>query len=208
MPREARMVAATARNLRWVPALGTAAHAHALANTLSLVAGVVRRRPHLAEDLLVYVAGYIRGHLRPAGPLVRLADELDTALGYLAIERARFGSRLRVTVDCERESREALVPPLLVQPLVENAVRHGVARRAGGARVRVSARVRPPVLLVAVADDGPGIDRRARSRPGLGLVALRMRLEGLWGPLARVRVLSRPGRGTIAAISLPLTRPP
>jgi LytS/YehU family sensor histidine kinase len=206
MRRDARRaVAAAARSLRLVPALGTAAQAHALANTLSLVAAVSHRRPQVAEELLLHVASFLRGSLRPARPVVRLTDELDTVLGYVAVERARLGSRLRLTMACDREAQDALVPPLTVQPLVENAIRHGVARRVQGGRVHISAHVRHGLLIITVADNGPGIDRRARGRPGWGLAALRLRIEALWGPSARVRVLSRAGCGTIAAVSLPAT---
>lgn len=205
MRRDAHNAATVARSLRLAPALGTAAQAHALANTLSLVAAVSRRRPHVAEDLLAHVAGYLRGYLRPTRSLVRLTEEMDTVLGYVAIERARLGSRLRLVVACDRETHDALVPPLLVQPLVENAIRHGVARRVQGGRVHISARVRDRLLLVTVSDNGPGINRLARSRSGWGLIALRLRIEALWGPSARVRILTRLGYGTIAAVSLPAT---
>jgi LytS/YehU family sensor histidine kinase len=206
MRRDARRaVVAAARSLRLVPALGTAAQVHALANTLSLVAAVSHRRPQVAEELLLHVAGFLRGSLRPARPVVRLTDEMNTVLGYVAVERARLGSRLRLTMACDREAQDALVPPLTVQPLVENAIRHGVAKRVQGGRVHISARLRHGRLIVAVADNGPGINRAGRGGQGWGLATLRLRLEALWGPSARVRTLSRADRGTIAAVSLPAT---
>jgi two-component system LytT family sensor kinase len=161
------------------------------------------RRPQVAEDLLSCIAGYLRPQFRPPRPFIGLADELQEVLAYVAIERVRLGSRLRLEVVCPPDTAGALVPPLSLQPLVENAIRHGVARSIAGARVRISARIRGGDLLLAVADDGPGTGRSVSGVPGWGLVGLRLRLDALYGPSARLRILSRPGYGTIAAIHVP-----
>ena len=208
------------RSLRLLPLLNTQVQAHLLANALSLVGSLLRRRPDAAEDLLAYVAGYLRAQLGPRRTLVRLSDELRMTLTFVGIERARLGSRLRLEVAVAPDALDALVPPLVLQPLVENAVRHGVARRPAGGCVRISARVAAGLLHVAVADDGPGLRRHAGGActgtaadgiagetraGGWGLTGLRLRLEALWGAAARLRVLTRPGRGVLAAISLPAT---
>lgn len=203
MNRHGARSAAAARSLRMVPALSAAAQAHALANALSLVAAVVARRPQVAEDLLSCIAGYVRPQFRPPRPLVCLADELRAVLAYVAIERARLGSRLRLEVACPPDTAGALVPPFSLQPLVENAIRHGVARSITGGRVRISARIRGRDLLLAVADDGPGRGHAVGGVPGWGLVGLRLRLDALYGAPARLRILSRAGRGTIAAVRVP-----
>jgi two-component system LytT family sensor kinase len=208
------------RSLRLLPILNTQAQTHLLANALSLVGSLARRRPDAAEDLLAYVAGYLRAQLAPWRPMVRLSDELRTVLTFVGVERARLGSRLRLEVAVAPDALNALVPPLALQPLVENAVQHGATRRRTGGCVRISARVNAGRLLVAVADDGPGLRRRTggagagtaadgiageTSAGGWGLTCLRLRLEALWGAAARLRVLTRPDGGVLAAISLPAT---
>jgi LytS/YehU family sensor histidine kinase len=205
------------RSLRLLPVLNTQAQAHLLANALSLVGSLARRRPDAAEDLLAYVAGYLRTHLAPRRPMVRLSDELHAALTFVGVERARLGSRLRLEVAVAPDALDVLMPPLVLQPLVENAVQHGAARRPAGGCVRISARVNAGLLHVVVADTGPGLRRRAGGAAsgtadglagktgagGWGLTCLRLRLEALWGTAARLRVLTRPGGGVLAAISLP-----
>jgi LytS/YehU family sensor histidine kinase len=189
------------RSLRLLPILNAQAQAHLLANTLSVAAVLLRRRPRAAEDLLAFVAGCLRAQLQPVRPLVCLADELRTVLMLVGMERARLGSRLRLEIACPPEAMAALVPPLAVHALVENAIRHGIARRATGGCVRIAARLRDGRLILAVGDNGPGAHGPG-SRPGWGLIAVRVRLDALWGPAARLRVLSRAG-GTLAVISLP-----
>jgi LytS/YehU family sensor histidine kinase len=197
-------VSRAGRRLLALPTLSAQAQTHLLANTLSLAGALLRRRPDAAEDLLAHVAGYLRGSLDPARPLVRLADDLRTTLAFVAVERARLGSRLRLEVCCGDETHEALVPPLAVQALVENAITHGIARRPGGGSVRICARLRGSVLLITVSDTGPGM-RRPHAGSGWGLAGVRLRLDALWGHAARLRVYSRTGRGTLAAVSMPAT---
>lgn len=191
------------RSLRLLPILNSQAQAHLLANTLSVAALLLRRRPRAAEDLLSFVAGCLRAQLQPTRPLTRLADELQAVLMLVGVERARLGSRLRLEIACPPEAMAAMVPPLVVHALVENAIRHGIARRATGGCVRIAARLRDGRLILAVGDNGPGVHSPG-GRPGWGLTAARVRLDALWGPAARLRLLSRAG-GTLAVISLPAT---
>lgn len=191
--------------LRVFPALWAGAQAHMLSNALGQVGAFLRRRPEAAEDLLAYLAAHLRHQFTPRQPLVSLADELRFVLAVIGIERARLGSRLRLEVACTPKSLAAQIPSLVLQPLVENAVRHGIARRPQGGRVRISARVTGAVLHLAVSDDGPGVRRPLASsgNTGWGLVGARMRLVALCGSSARLRLLSREGAGTLAAISMP-----
>ncbi|MDQ7839407.1 MAG: histidine kinase [bacterium] len=193
------------RVLRIFPALQSGAWAHMLSNALSLVGALLRRRPEAAEDLLAYLADHLRHQVAPRLPLVSLADELRAVLVVIGIERARLGGRLRLEVACTPQSLVAQVPSLVLQPLVENAVRHGIARRPQGGRVRISARVTGKVLHLVVSDDGPGVRRPLVScgRAGWGLVGVRMRLVALCGSSARLRLLGRDGAGAMAAISIP-----
>jgi two-component system LytT family sensor kinase len=190
--------------------LNSQAQAHLLANVLSLISALSRRRPEAAEDLLAYVAAYLRMHLMPVRPLVCLSDEIRMVLTFVGVERARLGGRLRLEIACAPEALAALVPPLALQSLVENAIRHGIARRAGGGCVRLLARVSGDRLHIAVTDDGPGVRRPVSpgGPTGWGLTGLRLRLEALWGSSARLRLLARPGAGTLAALSLPVIPTP
>jgi LytS/YehU family sensor histidine kinase len=192
--------------VRLLPALNARAQTHLVANMLGLVGSLLRRRPIAAEDLLAHLAHYLYAQMGQRRPLVPLAEEVQAALSYLGIERARLGSRLRVDVACDDAALCALVPALVLQPLVENAVRHGVARKPGGGCVRVRARISGGRLLLVVSDDGQGLSReRSRHRrDGWGLSGVRLRLAALWGTHARLRVLSCPGSGTIAAITVPV----
>jgi LytS/YehU family sensor histidine kinase len=191
------------RRLQALPGLDARAQVHLLSNTLSLVGGLLRRRPEAAEDLLGYLTQYLVGQTRPAWPLVSLREELRLVMLFVGVERARLGGRLRVEIACEPDALDAPVPPFILQALVENAIRHGVAPRATGGRVRVTARARDGYLHLAVSDDGAGL-RRPLARPGWGLVGVRLRLVALWGEAARLRVLGRPGVGALAAVSVPM----
>lgn len=193
------------RALRIFPALQAGAWAHMLSNALGLVGTFLRRRPEVAEDLLAYLADHLRHQVAPRPPLVSLADELRAVLVVIGIERARLGGRLRLEVECTPQALTAQIPSLVLQPLVENAVRHGIARRPQGGRVRISARVTGEVLHLVVSDDGLGIRRPLVScgRDGWGLSGVRMRLVALCGSSARLRLLGREGAGAIQAISMP-----
>lgn len=149
---------------------------------------------------------------------VSLEDELELAESYLAVERARFGDRLHVAVDVPEGLRRMTIPPLVLQPLVENAVRHGVEGRTGAGRIRIEARREGDDLVLAVRDDGPGPPtasasakgaRAERSDPdpegtGVGLSNLRERLRHRYGAGAHVELSEDPGgRGTVAEVRIP-----
>lgn len=198
--------------IRLLPAAQSGASAHQVANALCLVAGMLRRRPETAEELLAHVADQARRGAAGQRPLETLSAELSRVMAHVAIERARLGGRLRLEVRCDPDTMELLLPPLVLQPLVENAIAHGVSLRPKGGSVRLSARRRGPMLHMAVCDDGPGLRREEDQTPrepvrwGHGIPGIRIRIAALCGPRARLRVLSRPGRGTLAALTLPVVR--
>jgi signal transduction histidine kinase len=135
---------------------------------------------------------------------VPLAEELELVREYLAIEQARFRDRLRATVRADAEAMDSLVPPLILQPIVENAIRHGVAAVSSAGRVEVSATVRGDRLELVVRDDGPGIDAPTAQRgSGTGLRNTRDRLAQLHGDRAVLRVSSDASHGTTVTIELP-----
>jgi LytS/YehU family sensor histidine kinase len=134
---------------------------------------------------------------------VSLREEIEFLRRYLAIETIRFSDRLAVTISVPDEALEARVPSLILQPLVENSLRHGIARRSASGRLTVSARRADGRLVLQVTDDGPGVDEGIPNGSGVGLRNTQARLQQLYGPEQRFELKSSPGVGTIATIELP-----
>jgi hypothetical protein len=179
-------------------------HPHFLFNTLNAVAELLHRAPAAARATLDDLRALLAATLRGAAAEVTLAEELRLLARYGAIQETRFGGRLRVEIDADPAALELAVPHLLLQPAVENAVHHGVARRSGG-RVRVTARRRGNQLELRVGDDGRGF--RGPAREGLGLRNTRERLAAIGAPPPELRdvpggaevVLRLPARAPAAA---------
>ena len=177
---------------------------HFLFNALHSLAALVRHDAGRAEEALERLGGLLRYALDEAGDRVPLQQEWDFVRDYLQLEQLRLGDRLRVEESFDAEARGALVPPFTLQPLVENAIRHGVARVPEGGRVRVTARVRDGRLTLRVEDDGPGCaPAEWISAPGLGLRSLRERLAASYAGDARFDVATSPGAGFAASVELP-----
>jgi LytS/YehU family sensor histidine kinase len=134
---------------------------------------------------------------------VTLEEELELVRQYLAIEQARFSDRLRPTFAIDDAVRSAAVPSFALQHLVENAVRHGIAKRSDAGRVDVEARRDGDMLLLAVTDDGPGLDARAMMPGGHGIENTRERLRALYGDRASLDVGPAATGGTVATLRLP-----
>lgn len=188
---------------------------HFLFNALTTLGYLVQTAPDRALATLYELTGLLRAVLRPtSGHTVPLADELAIVEAYLAIEGARFEERLRVVLDVDRAARTACVPPLLVQPLVENAVKHGIAPLKRGGEVRVWARVEgegvSARLRLRVSDTGAGADPATlaqRRAVGLGLRSVERRLDRLYGTAATFQFTSQAGAGATVELALPLTLP-
>ena len=180
---------------------------HFLFNALNAASGLVRKREtDAAVDMLARLGDLLRTTLDREMPSeVALSEEIHYLGRFVDIELVRFGDRLRVTWDIEPDARNALVPPLILQPLVENALRHGIARRPGPAQLRISARRVGLHLELAVRDTGEGLVPDGRSpREGIGLSNTRARLAELYGPdTASLEVADVPGGGVRARLLLP-----
>ena len=181
---------------------------HFLFNALNAVAGLVRRREHDgAIDMLSRLGELLRTTLNRDLPLeVPLSEELELLRHFLEIEVVRFGDRLRVSWEVEPESQAALVPPLILQPLVENALRHGLSRRQGPALLRISARRTGLHLELSVRDTGEGLAAHGSRAPreGIGLSNTRARLEQMYGRDATALELTDvPGGGARTRLLLP-----
>jgi LytS/YehU family sensor histidine kinase len=134
---------------------------------------------------------------------VPLADELDLVRDYLAIEQMRFRDRMRATIDAPAETLRMMVPPLILQPLVENAVRHGISRAVAAGRVEVTAALENGTLRLTVRDDGPGFGNGDGRGTGTGLSNTRERLEQLYGDAAKLEIGAADGAGTTVRVSVP-----
>jgi len=134
---------------------------------------------------------------------VTLEEELDLVRQYLAIEQARFSDRLRPEISVDAGTPAAAVPSFALQHLVENAIRHGIARRTDAGRLTAAARRAGGRLELVVTDDGPGIDAHTGDQPGHGLANTRERLQALYGNRASLTVERAPGGGTVATLLIP-----
>jgi two-component system LytT family sensor kinase len=178
-------------------------HPHFLFNSLNALAVLVREQNTPAASRMLEMLGdVLRQVLRTDQPhQVPLADELAFLERYLEIEQVRFSDRLRVRWKIDPATRAALVPGFVLQPLVENAIKHGVARRAGAGLVEVSARVAEGRLELSVRDDGVGMG--AAQAEGVGLSNTRERLRTLYGDAASVALRTPPGGGTEVVLTIP-----
>ncbi|HEX6434774.1 MAG TPA: histidine kinase [Gemmatimonadales bacterium] len=178
---------------------------HFLFNTLNTIALMVRESPTVAERLITRLSELFRHALEGATiHEVSLAEELRFAAAYLEIEAARFEERLQVEWDIDPSALEARVPHLILQPLVENAIRHGIAPRTAEGRLRVAARREDGRVRLEVQDDGVGLSGVGRpAAPGVGLANVRARLAALYGPAGELGLAPTPGGGVTATLVLP-----
>jgi LytS/YehU family sensor histidine kinase len=177
-------------------ALRSQVNPHFLFNALHSVGALVSVDPVRADRAIERLGDLLRYALH-AGDEVPFCDEWQFTLDYLAFEELRLGERLRLRVHQDRAAGDVMVPPLILQPLVENAIRHGIADRPEGGALDVRAQFEGTRLVITIADDGPGPNG---SRPqGLGLATVRRRLAAIYGPDAALEIAGTPGcRVTLA----------
>jgi signal transduction histidine kinase len=175
---------------------------HFLFNALNTVASLVRTDPRRAEATVENLARILRRTLdRSRKPVIPLADELDYLRAYLSIEKERFGDRLAVEWRIDPAALDCRIPPMSLQPLVENSLKHALAPRMSGGVVHIGAQRNNGRLRLEVADDGPGF--ATGHADGTGLGNLRRRLDTLYGETARLRVEATDGRGALVTLDLP-----
>jgi signal transduction histidine kinase len=187
---------------------------HFLFNALNTLSYLMRTAPARALDTLLELTHLLRAVLRRSdGDFVTLGQEMELVESYLAIEAVRFEERLRVRVDVPLSLRSLPVPPLVLQPLVENAIKHGIARKGEGGTVSVTARLDDEDgerLRLVVADSGTGASRaelEAGRRTGLGLTNVERRIDLYYVGRASLEVASQPGLGTTVTLRLPASTP-
>jgi LytS/YehU family sensor histidine kinase len=181
-------------------------HPHFLFNTLNAISALIHQDVDLADRMVARLGDLLRSTLESADTQeVSLRQELDFIQPYLEIEQARLGPRLTVRLEIDPHALDAAVPNLVLQPLVENAIRHGIAPRAEPGRIEIRARRDDGQLCLQVRDDGPGLppDPAAPFKEGIGLANTRARLQQLYGAAHRFELCNGPGRGLGVTITIP-----
>ena len=189
-------------------ALRTQLHPHFLFNTLNAISTLVHTAPNRADDMIGNLSALLRLSLDSATEQeVALGRELDFLDRYLDIEQIRFGPRLRVEKNIAAESRLALVPTFILQPLVENAIRHGIEPQVTPGVIKIETRREGESLRVTISDTGVGLpelaDPAARPAEGIGLSNTRARLQSLYPDRHQFRLYNADGGGCVAEIKLP-----
>jgi two-component system LytT family sensor kinase len=196
---------------------------HFLFNTLNSIASLVRSKPELAREMIVKLANILRVLLKHREAFVPFSEELAFTDDYLDIEVVRFGEKLRVVKEIAEDTLPVVVPSMLLQPLIENSIKHGLEPRIGGGVVTLRSKILSDGrLLLEVEDDGIGMDSEYDASPmisesaravvggsgakagGIGMRNVRERMEVLYGNQAQVEVVSRPGRGTKVTLVMPV----
>lgn len=184
-------------------------HPHFLFNTLNAISSLIHDDPDAADTMVALLAGFLRTVVDDVERQeVTLREELALVEKYLAIEKVRFGDRLRVVIDAAPCTLDAVVPSLVLQPLVENAITHGLAPVARGGTVTVRATCEDETLRLTVVDDGRGLAGAVGSPPaeGVGLGTTRARLRQLHGDAGRIEVRAPREGGFVVDLRLPLRR--
>lgn len=216
--QEIRKLAAEAE----LRALRAQLNPHFLFNALTTIGYLIQTEPERAVETLLRLTGVLRSVLRaPTGEMVTLGEELALLESYLAIERARFEERLQVRMDVRPELLSLRIPPLLLQPLVENAIKHGITPSKRGGEISIEAGIEegpPRRLRLQVRDSGVGADPARLNGGGVesgqvdsgqvrgvGLANVQQRLRGLYGGAATWRFMSQPGVGTTVEMCVPVS---
>ncbi len=191
---------------------------HFLFNTLNSITSLVRSQPELAREMIVKLANILRALLKGREAFVPFAEELAFTDDYLDIEVVRFGDKLRVVKEIAEDTLAVMVPSMLLQPLIENSIKHGLEPRISGGTVTLRSRMLSDGrLLLEVEDDGIGMDAErdgvvnaarqfgaGSGGGGIGMRNVRERMGVMYGNAAEVEIVSRPGRGTKVTLVLPM----
>jgi two-component system LytT family sensor kinase len=189
-----------------IEALASQINPHFLFNTLASISSLIRSQPETARVLIVKLSGLLRRRLKSQDHFVTLREELAATDEYLDIECVRFGSRLQVAKDIEPACLDLIVPSMILQPLVENALKHGLADRVGPGELGLRARRAGGRVVLEVSDNGVGmsVERHAQhAAGGIGLRNVKERLQVIYGAEGRLQLESEPGLGTRARLEFP-----
>jgi two-component system LytT family sensor kinase len=187
-------------------ALTSQINPHFLFNTLNSVSSLIRSNPEQARSVVYRLSSILRRLLRKTDNLTPLREELAFIDNYMTIEMVRFGEKLRFVKEIDPETLDRLVPSMLLQPLIENSIRHGLAIKVDGGMIRVRSYLADGRLHLVVEDDGVGIPETRLAtlfEQGIGVSNVNERLKVLYGPDYRMWIDSKPGEGTRTGIEIP-----
>ncbi len=179
---------------------------HFLFNTLTSISSLIRAEPDTARMLIIRLSALLRRLLRSHQHFVTLREELEAIDEYLDIEVIRFGPKLKVVKDIEPETMDLIVPSMILQPLVENSIKHGFSRKVGPGVITIRSHRENGRAVIEVEDDGMGFFAESLDHPmssGIGLANVRERLRVIYGATYQLKLTSEPGRGTLARIEVP-----
>jgi two-component system LytT family sensor kinase len=189
-----------------VEALASQINPHFLFNTLTSISSLIRSQPETARMLIVKLSGLLRRLLRSQEHFVTLREELEAIDEYLDIESIRFGSRLRIDKSIDPASLDVVVPSMLLQPLVENSIKHGLSPKIGEGRITIRSVRENGHAIIDIIDNGVGVGAAHAQRiktGGIGLRNVNERLHVIYGANYRLQLDSVPGEGTCARIVIP-----
>jgi two-component system, LytTR family, sensor kinase len=189
-----------------IEALASQINPHFLFNTLTSISSLIRTQPETARMLIAKLSGLLRRLMRSTDHFVTLREELESIDEYLAIEVVRFGPQLKVDKQIAPQTLDIIVPSMILQPLVENSIKHGLSRKVGGGRITIKTLVRDGHTLIEVHDDGLGMteDRLVQALGGgIGLSNVDERLRVIYGANYHLKLTSVPGQGTCASLAIP-----
>jgi two-component system LytT family sensor kinase len=187
-------------------ALTSQINPHFLFNTLNSVSSLIRSNPDQARSVVYRLSSILRRLLRKTDNLTPLREELAFIDNYMTIEMVRFGEKLQFVKEIDPETLDHLVPSMLLQPIVENSIRHGLSSKVDGGLIRVRSSLSANRLLIVVEDDGVGIPETKLAtlfEQGIGVSNVNERLKVLFGPDYRMWIDSKPGEGTRTGIEIP-----
>ena len=189
-----------------IEALKSQINPHFLFNTLTSIASLIRSQPDTARMLIVRLSGLLRRLLRSHEHFVSLREELESVDEYLDIEVVRFGPKLSVRKEISPETLDMVVPSMILQPLVENSIKHGLSRKMGPGCITLRSHRDNGRVVIEVQDDGMGFVLDRLDQPmssGIGLANVRERLRVIYGANYQLKMTSEPGKGTSAQIVVP-----
>jgi two-component system LytT family sensor kinase len=189
-----------------IEALSNRINPHFLFNTLASISSLIRTQPDTARMLITKLSGLLRRLMRSTDHFVSLREELESIDQYLDIEVVRFGPQLRVIKDVSPDTLDVVVPSMLLQPIIENSIKHGLSRKVGGGRITIRTSRRGDRSFIEVEDDGLGMTEERLKEAlegGIGLSNVNERLRTIYGAGCTLRLTSTTGRGTRVSMELP-----
>jgi two-component system LytT family sensor kinase len=189
-----------------IEALANQINPHFLFNTLTSISSLIRTQPDTARMLITKLSGLLRRLMRSTDHFVSLREELASIDEYLDIEVVRFGPQLKVVKEIAPATLDVIVPSMLLQPLVENSIKHGLARKVGGGRITIRTSICDGHTIIEVHDDGLGMTEERLEHAlgdGIGLSNVNERLRTIYGPPYHLKLTSVPGQGTCVSVEIP-----